>query len=105
MLTLAYVTEKIKDIFYPTYAPSVTVIKYQDGQEFYGFFQDFDDDEELLEKGQCRFIPNDNSSDYRTETQKTGRINPKFSIIVDFKRTSNISLIERGITLREVNFG
>lgn len=98
-------TLKIIREFMPSFAPNITIVRYLNGQEFFGFFQNLPhENEHLLNKGQYGFIPNNNSEAFRKELDATGIINPIHSIIIDLTLTESIRLINpSGQVVKQLN--
>jgi small nuclear ribonucleoprotein (snRNP)-like protein len=62
---------------------SVTRVICKDDVTYYGYFNSFDDYNELMEKNQYRFIPRNNSKAFREEYSKKGKYNTSYSIIIN----------------------
>ncbi|MEO6302781.1 MAG: hypothetical protein ABIP51_06385 [Bacteroidia bacterium] len=72
----------IEDKFYPT-VPIETKVVYKDGQNFIGFFHNFDDYKNLMLQSKYRFIPKENIFAFKEELDQSGFSNQKHSIILD----------------------
>jgi|SRR3989344_4907232 len=88
------ILEKLDD-FYAIRVPDITEVVYKNGEVYKGFFEHFDDIDKLLEVAKCRFVPMNNSLAFSKETNDTGKLNPKYSIIIDLTQIRKVRLINR----------
>lgn len=105
MNQIAQITEEIQNFFYPTFIPEDTVITYKNGLQEHGYFHNFDDSDKLFEEGKCRYIRMNDSVAFQKNYQDSKKLDPAFSIVIDLKAVSNISLINQqtGVILKQVN--
>ena len=82
-MTKEKIAELIEKKFAVAYSPNVTKVTYKDGKIFYDFFQHFEDKKELRLQTKFRFVPNINAIAFITELNKTSKLNPEHSIILD----------------------
>ena len=89
-MTKEQIAEFIEKEFFVTYK-SVKVT-YKDNKIFYGFFQNFEDKQELKKNFKYRFIPNNNSVAFHRDLGK-GKLNSEHSIIIDCAKIAKIELV------------
>ena len=70
---------------------SVSKITCKDGSVYEDYFQHFDDQLALKQKGEFRFVLSESSSVLMKEYKTTGKLNKKHSIIINL---SNVDIVE-----------
>jgi len=83
----------IETYYAVTKYPDITVVTYNDGQKFYGYFQGFEDEEALKREFKFRFVPMNNIQALRSDEGKTGKLNPKHSIVIECDKILNLELV------------
>lgn len=69
------------------------IVTYKNHQMFIGFFHWFDDHKELKLEYKYRFVPKNNLIAFQEELERTGKLNPVHSIIIDCTKVSEIELL------------
>lgn len=72
--------------------PSMTRVQ-ESNKVHLGYFQIFSDYQELRKQHKYRFIPKRNIAALRAERDKTGKLNPAHSIIIDCANVQDVYLV------------
>lgn len=69
------------------------LVTYKNHQMFIGYFHLFDDHLELKKQLKYRFVPKKNLIAFQEELEKTGKLNPVHTIIIDCSEISEIEFL------------
>ncbi len=86
------IEERINDIehkYMVTYR-FLTLVTCKNNVAHHGYFQQFDDYTELKKLHKYRFIPVQNAIPFREENDRTGKLNKKYSIIINLADIEDI---------------
>ena len=92
-MTAQTISQRIEHEFSITHSPTITRVTMKNKTLYYGYFQHFDDYAELRKNYQYRFIPATNAMAFIQEREKTGKLNPQHSIILDAGQIKDIDLV------------
>lgn len=87
------VTSLIKESFSLADQQYIMRVICKDDVTFYGYFNSFDDFNELEEKNQFRFIPRNNAHTFKDEYSKNGKYNINHSIILRGEDIVNMEFV------------
>jgi|GEM_PF-1859579 hypothetical protein len=82
LMDKAQITKFIEDSCSATNKPFVTRVMCKNDVTHYGYFNSFDDYNELKEKDQYRFIPRNNFMAFKNEYSEKGKYNVNHSIVL-----------------------
>lgn len=90
-MTKEQIAEYIEKELFITY--NSVKVTTKDNKIFYGFFQNFEDYQQLKQALKYRFIPNNNSAKFQEELRQTQKLNPQHSIILDCADIAKIEVV------------